>query len=143
MNLTGKDELLIEILRRDARCSISEIARQMGVSRSAVQQRLTKLEDNGTIDGFTVVLSDSYLESQVRALIMIKFPPNMRAQVEHGLAGLPEVTALYSISGTFDMAGVISAGSTAQLDKVIDRIGSLKGIEQTMTSIILATKIMQ
>jgi len=143
MNLTDKDEILIEALRRDGRKPLSVLARQMGVSRAAIQQRLTKLEDGGAIDGYTVVLSDQYLKNRVRALIMIKFPPNMRAQVEYELEGMQELTALYSISGMFDMAGVLSAASMAKLDQIIDAIGTLEGIEQTMSSIILSTKIMR
>jgi len=141
MKLTDKDQTLIDLLRRDGRRPLSVLARQMGVSRAALQQRLTKLEDGGAIDGYTVVLSDQYLADQVRALIMIKFPPNMRAQLEYELEDMPEVTALYSISGVFDMAGVLAAGSMAKLDRVIDLIGNLAGIEQTMSSIILSTKI--
>ncbi len=141
MKLTDKDEILIEALRRDGRKPLSVLARQMGVSRAAIQQRLTKLEDSGAIEGYTVVLSDQYLENRVRALIMLKFPPNMRAQLEYELEDMPEVTALYSISGVFDMAGVLAAASMAKLDQVIDIIGNLDGVEQTMSSIILSTKI--
>ena len=143
MELTVKDEELIEILRRDARCSVSELARRMRVSRAAIQQRLAKLEDNNVIDGYTIVLADDFLKSQIRALIMIKYPPNMRTQIEYELEDIRELTALYSISGVFDMAGVLSAGSMGRLDEVIDKIGSLEGIEQTMSSIILSTKIMR
>ncbi len=143
MKLTDKDETLIELLRRDGRKPLSALARQMGVSRAALQQRLTKLEDGGEIEGYTVVLSDQYLENRVRALIMLKFPPNMRAQLEYELEGLQEVTALYSISGVYDMAGVLAAASMAKLDQVIDTIGNMEGVEQTMSSIILSTKIMR
>ena len=143
MKLTEKDSELINLLRGNARCSISELARQMKVSRAAVQQRFNKLEQNGTIDGFTVVLSDEFLESQVRALIMIKFPPNKRAKIVTALNLIRQVAALYSISGTYDMAGVIAAQSMQELDRIIDQIGCLQGIEQTMSSIILSTKIMR
>lgn len=139
--LNDKDEHLIDLLRQNGRISVSEIARRMNLSRTAAQMRLQKLERNGVIEGYSVVLSAHYLEKQVRALVMIKFPPGMRAGIEKSLGNMPQVTSLYSISGAFDLAGVISAASMGELDATIDQIGCLEGIGETMSSIILSTKI--
>ncbi len=141
MNLSEKDEQLIAILRRNGRISVSEIARRLSVSRTAAQARLNKLERNGVIKGYGVKLSPDYFESQVRALIMIRFPPARRAMIEEQLCAIEQVTSLFSISGTYDLAGMISAPNMAVLDATIDRIGCLEGIGETMTSIILSTKI--
>jgi len=140
-DLTDKDEQLIALLRQDGRLSVSEIARQMNLSRTAAQMRLQKLERNGVIEGYSVVLSSRYLTQRVRALVMIKFPPGRRAGIEDALGQMAQVTSLYSISGAFDLAAVISAASMAELDTTIDRIGCLEGIGETMSSIILSTKI--
>jgi len=72
---------------------------------------------------------------------MIKFPPPLRANVETALADIPQITSLYSISGVFDLAAVVSAGSMSDLDITLDKIGCLDGIDETMSSIILSTKI--
>jgi len=141
MDLTDKDERLIALLRVDGRLSVSEIARRLSVSRTAAQMRLQKLERNGVIEGYTVTLSAQYLQNRVRALVMIKFPPGKRAGIEKSLNDIAEVKALYSISGTFDLAAIISSGSMARLDATIDKIGLLEGIGETMSSIILSTKI--
>ncbi len=141
MDLSEKDEQLIGLLRENGRQSVSEIARRMAASRTAVQMRLQKLERNGVIEGYTVRLSPGYLERQVRAIVMIKFPPGKREMIEAALAKIPQLTSLYSISGTFDMAGVISASSMKRLDTLLDQIGCLDGIDETMSSIVLSTKI--
>lgn len=141
MNLTEKDEILIGLLRKNGRLSVSEIARRMSASRTAAQMRLQKLERNGVIEGYSVKLSSSYLEKQVRALVMIKFPPGKRNVIEAALSEMPHLTSLYSISGAFDMAAVVSAPSMGVLDVLIDEIGCLEGIDETMSSIILSTKI--
>ncbi len=141
MDVTEKDEMLIGLLRENGRFSVSEMARRMAASRTAVQMRLQKLERNGVIEGYSVKMSPAYLEKQVRALVMIKFPPGKRNKIEAALSKMPNLTALYSISGSFDMAGVISAPSMAVLDVLIDQIGCLEGIDETMSSIILSTKI--
>lgn len=141
MNLAPQDENLIRLLRENGRISVSEIARQMSVSRTAAQMRLQKLERNGVIEGYSVKLSSAYLGKQVRALVMLKFPPNKRAGIENVLMANQLLTALYSISGEFDMAGVVSAPTMGELDTIIDKIGCIEGIEKTMSTIILSTKI--
>lgn len=141
MDLTEKDEMLIGLLRENGRLSVSEIARRMSASRTAAQMRLQKLERNGVIEGYSVKLSSAYLEKQVRALVMIKFPPGIRNEIEAELSEMPHLTSLYSISGAFDMAAVVSAPTMGVLDVLIDEIGCLEGIDETMSSIILSTKI--
>lgn len=143
LNLKEKDEQLIALLRQNGRLSVSEIARRMNLSRTAAQVRLQKLERNGVIEGYSVILSSNYQKMRVRvqALVMIKFPPGMRAGIEKSLGDMSQVTSLYSISGAFDLASVISATSMDQLDATIDQIGCLEGIDETMSSIILSTKI--
>ncbi len=141
MDLKEKDELLITLLRQDGRLSVSEIGRRLNVSRTAAQMRLRKLERNGVIEGYSVKLSARYLQNHVRALVMIKFPPGRRAGIEKSLNDMPQVKSLFSISGTYDLAAVILSDSMAKLDATIDRIGLLEGIGETMSSIILSTKI--
>lgn len=141
MNLTEKDHHLINLLRADARLSVSEIARRLSVSRTAAQARLQKLERNGVIAGYTVKLSAKFLQNRVRALVMIRFPPAKRAGIEVALAAIPTVTSLFSISGAYDLAAMVSAPTMASLDSTIDTIGCLPGIDETMSSVILSTKI--
>jgi len=141
VNLTEKDQRLLDLLGANARMPVSEIARRLAVSRTAAQVRLQKLERNGTIAGYTVKLSPEYLQNRVRALVMIRFPPAKRAAIETALSGIATVTSLFSISGTYDLAAMVSAPTMASLDSTIDTIGCLHGIDETMSSVILSTKI--
>ena len=52
-----------------------------------------------------------------------------------------QLTSLYSISGAFDLYAIISAASVGELDTAIDAIGRLDGVDDTMSSVILSTKI--
>lgn len=140
MNTPEKDQHLIALLQENARMPVSEIARHMSVSRTAAQMRLQKLERNGVIDGYTVRVSSEFLKNRVRALVMIKFPPGVRTEIESALSNISQLTALYSISGIYDFSAEISAGSVGELDKVIDTIGQIDGIEDTLSSIVLSTK---
>jgi DNA-binding Lrp family transcriptional regulator len=141
MKLSEKDEQLISLLRENARLSVSGIARRLSVSRTAAQMRLQKLERNGVIEGYTVRLSAEFLEDRVRALVMIKSPPGKRGKIETALSAIPQLIKLYSISGAFDLSAVIAAASVADLDAALDEIGRLDGVDDTMSSVILSTKI--
>lgn len=141
MFINDKDEQLIAVLRDQGRISISDLARTLGVSRTSAQMRIEKLQRNGVITGYGVRLSQEYLKSQVRALVMIKAPPAYRGSIERALTKMSGLTALYSISGIYDLTSVIAAASVEELDRLIDRIGNLEGVSDTMSSIILSTKV--
>jgi len=140
MTISEQDDLLIALLRENARFSVSELARRLNVSRTAAQARLEKLERNGVITGYTVRLSPEIQTSRIRAMVMIKLPPANRLSIEAALKKNPALTALHSISGTFDLVAEISSRSVEDLDKVIDRIGGLDGVSNTQSSVILSTK---
>ncbi len=139
--ISEKDEHLLSILRENSRISVADIARKLNLSRTAAQMRLSKLENNGVIAGYSLRLSDQYLNNRVQAFVLIKSPPIKRIDVERQLALFTELISLYSISGAFDLSALISAGNVMNLDEIIDKIGQIDGVQDTMSSIILSTKI--
>ncbi len=136
-----KDDRLLALLREHGRMPLTEIARRLGVSRGAAQARLQKLERNGTIAGYTVRLAAEFEQACIRAIVMIKAAPANRRAVERRLCQLPELRALHSISGLFDLSALVCARSVAELDRVIDAIGVMDGVEETQSSVILSTKL--
>ncbi len=131
---------MIALLRDNARVPVSEIARKLNVSRTAAQARLEKLERSGVIKGYSARLSASYYKNRIRAIVMVKSPPGKRGKIEADLSKIPQLSSLYSISGIFDLAALISARSVEELDRIIDHIGTLEGVTETQSSIILSTK---
>ena len=140
MTKTNQDQTLISLLRNNARLPISELSRLLGVSRTAAQARLQRLERTGIIKGYTVKLSDDFLKGCIKAMVMIKAPPGKRVSIERALSKIPQLITLYSISGSFDITAVVIAPSVSELDEVIDQIGVLEGVEETQSSVILSTK---
>jgi DNA-binding Lrp family transcriptional regulator len=138
---TDADRALIALLRENARASAAELARRLGVSRTTVQSRLERLEKSGVIDGYSVKLSPDYERNLVRAHILVTALPKLAASVEAVLRRIPEVRTLHSVSGNFDMIIIVEAPSVRDLDALIDRIGALEGVERTLSSIILSTRI--
>ncbi|MCA0400419.1 MAG: Lrp/AsnC family transcriptional regulator [Proteobacteria bacterium] len=138
---TSADIALIELLRENARASTSELARRLGVSRTTVQSRLERLERQGVIAGYTIRLAGEFERNLVRAHILLTVSPKAAHKVEAALRRIAGVRLLHSVSGSFDMIVVVEAGSIGDLDGLIDEIGALEGVERTMSSIILSTRI--
>ncbi len=141
MQVSAKDQELLSLLGENARMPVATLARRLGLSRTTVQARLERLERDGVIAGYGLKLSDAYLSGLVRAHVLITIAPKSLSAVTAELAAIREVTTLHSVNGPFDLIAVIAAASIAELDRLIDRIGDLAGVERTLSSIILSTRI--
>ena len=134
------DAALINLLRENARASMAELARKLGLSRTTVQSRIERLERRGVIAGYGVRLAPDYERSLVRAHILVNVSPKLSAAVAAELRRMTEVRSLHSVSGNFDMIIMAEAPSVRDLDRLIDRIGAFEGVERTQSSIILSTR---
>jgi DNA-binding Lrp family transcriptional regulator len=134
------DEKLILALRENGRASTAQLARLVGRSRTSVQSRIERLEKQGIIVGYAVLLAPEQALGAVRAHVMIKVGPKEARAVTAALRAIPPVRVLHSVSGEVDLIAVAATASVAEMDQVIDRIGALDGVERTISSIILSTK---
>lgn len=139
--LSQGDQDLITLLREDARAPTAELARRLGVSRTTVQSRIERLEARGIICGYGVRLSPDYERGLVRAHVLLTVTPKLADRVVRELKALAQVRTLHSVSGSFDMIVVVESPSIGDLDALIDRIGAMEGVERTLSSIILSTRI--
>lgn len=140
MLLSDRDRALLALLMDDARMPIAEIARRLGVARTTAQSRLDRLEGAGVIAGYGLRLSDAYLRDQVRAFAMITLRPKMLDRVVAALRAIPEVQSAHSVSGEFDLVAEVAAPAIRELDRVLDAIGMLDGVERTHSSVLLSTR---
>ncbi|MEP6966084.1 MAG: Lrp/AsnC family transcriptional regulator [Polaromonas sp.] len=140
MPLDAIDQRLLTELRENARLPVALLARKVGLSRTAVQARIARLERDQVIAGYGVRSGAAHERSQVQAHVMLTVGPKLSGLVEAALRKIPEVRSLLSISGTYDMIAIVQAGSIERLDAVIDGIGLLDGVERTHTSVVLSTR---
>lgn len=141
LKLDAIDQHLLAALRENARSGVAHLARQVGLSRTAVLARLTRLERDGVIAGYTLRTGQAFELSQVQAHVMLKVGPKKSASVEAGVRRIAEVRSLFSVSGEYDMIAVVSAESIERLDRLVDQLGLLEGVERTLTAVVLSTRI--
>ena len=134
------DHKLIALLREDARTPVATLARKLAVARGTVQNRLTRLESDGTIVGYTVRLKPHVEEQRIRALMTVVVEGNRTEAVIKALRGEPAVSALHTTNGRWDIVAELRADSLEEFDRVLARIRLLEGISSTETSLLLSTR---
>jgi DNA-binding Lrp family transcriptional regulator len=134
------DRQLIALMRSNARATVAQLAKTLKVSRGTVQNRLRKLEGEGTIVGYTVRLRPQAEGHPIRALMTVAVEGNRSEAVLKALAGDPAVEALHTTNGRWDIVVELSTDSLEAFDAVLGRIRLLDGIASTETSLLLSTR---
>jgi DNA-binding Lrp family transcriptional regulator len=137
--MDSTDRELLSLLREDARVSVATLAKTLKVARGTVQNRLARMEADGTIVGYTVKLKPQIEEQTIRALMTVAVEGNRTDEVLRALRGDPAVCALHTTNGRWDIVAELRADSLAAVDRVLGRIRLIDGISNTETSLLLST----
>ena len=135
------DRALIRHLRENARAPVSTLAAACGVSRGTVQNRLARLQADGTIQGFTLRLRAEAAVAEVRAVMLVEVVGSRMAAVIRALRGLPEVAAVHTTNGRWDLVVELAAESLVAFDAVLRRIRLIDGIANSETSLMLSASL--
>lgn len=133
------DQQLISLLRGDARLSVAALAHRLKVSRGTVTNRITRLEDEGVIVGYTVRLRPDAQPNEIHAWMSIAVEGNETRAVIASLLGEPGVAELHDTNGRWDLLAGLRAANLSELSTVLERIRLIRGIQSTETSIHLQT----
>lgn len=133
------DRELISLLRADARTPVVTLAKKLRVARATVQNRMAKLEADGTIVGYTLRLRPEADGHRIRALTSIEVSGNHGEEVRRVLRGNPNVVALHTTNGRWDLVAELRTDTLESFDRVLNAIRNVPGITNTETSILLST----
>jgi DNA-binding Lrp family transcriptional regulator len=133
------DQRLIALLRADGRAPVSQLAAALQVSRGTAQNRLDRLIAEGVILGFTVRVRRDIDEHLIRALMTIQLAGKATTAVIARLRGIPELRALHTTNGAWDVIAEIGVDTLPDLDRVLGTIRAIDGIRSSETSILLAS----
>jgi len=133
------DSKLVTLLRHNARRSISDLATDLGSSRATVRSRMEKLEKDGSILGYTVILRADAVELPVRGIMMVEIEGRAADRVVKALGGFPEVSEIHTTNGRWDLIVELGTTTLAEFENVLRRVRLVPGITATETNLVLAT----
>jgi DNA-binding Lrp family transcriptional regulator len=133
------DERLVTLLRHNGRRSISDLAVETETSRATVRSRIEKMENDGTIIGYTVILRADAVEAAIRGIMMIEIEGHVTDRVIRTLGGFPEISEIHTTNGRWDLIVELNAATLSDFDAVLRRIRLVPGITGSETSLLLST----
>jgi Lrp/AsnC family transcriptional regulator, leucine-responsive regulatory protein len=134
--LDSIDQQLLRLLGQDARLSMADLGRTVGLSRTATLARVRRLEEAGVIRGYHAEVSMSPHEEHVARVGIVLNTPDTAAYVRR-LLSVVDITDAEWVAGEFDLLFRVAAASAARLDDVLDRINAWRETVRTTTFVVL------
>ena len=134
MKLDKTDLSIIRMLNDDARCSYTTMAKELGITSTAVQQRVKRLFDEGIIKKSTIVLNYDALGYKLLCYIGIYVTEGKHTySVGEALQNIPEITLANFTTGAFAIISRVRLKDPAHLKKVLKEIQEIEGVQRTET----------
>lgn len=133
------DHRLLAELEADARLTQVALAARVGLSRSAVQERLKRLERDGVILGYTLRLGRRRVPG-VRAYLLVKGSGPSHDRAVRALEAFPEVRVADSVSGDIDLVLQLEGARLEDINRVRDEVARLPGVAGTQTFLVMAPR---
>ena len=132
------DTHILALLARDGRMSYTDIGKATGLSTSAAQQRVRRLEQRGVISGYKAVIDPAALGKLLMAFISVTTSdPLEDTELPKRLSGLPEVTSCYSVAGRASYVVIAQVETPSDLERVLTEIRT-RGHASTETQLVLS-----
>ena len=139
MDLSETDQKILKGLSEDARYSSRQIAKNVGVSVGTVLSRIKKMEDEGLIKGYSVLIDHEKLGYQLTVVTEITVSKGKLVETENEIAKISNVCSVYDVTGLTDAIIVAKFKSREELGHFTKRLLSLPYIERTNTHVVLTT----
>lgn len=139
--LDGFDRAILEVMARDARVSVTELARRVGLSKSPVQARLKRLEASGVIKGYRALLDPIRLGLAHVAFVEVRMVDTREvtlARFNAAIAQVPEIEQAHLIAGNFDYLLKVRTADMGSYRRVLaEQISTLPGVASTSTFVAM------
>jgi len=133
------DRRIVGLLSRNGRMSFTELARQAGLSVSAVHQRVRRLETEGVITGYVALCDPVVIGLPMTAFVSVKpFDPAAPDEVPEKLRNLDAIEACHSVAGDENYILKVRVASPSALEDLLQQIRSIAQVS-TRTTIVLST----
>ncbi len=131
------DEKLISLLRQNARMTLTALARELALSRTAVQARMARLERDKVIVGYQAVIGDRRDDEGLGAVLSVTFSQRPCFPVVEKFRHWPEITNYYSVTGPLDAYVVVRVNTAKDLSQLVDRLSAIAGVASVRSAVVL------
>jgi Lrp/AsnC family transcriptional regulator, leucine-responsive regulatory protein len=133
------DERLVSLLRRNARMTLTALAHELALSRTAVQARMARLERDKVIVGYRAVLGEGRDgdDDGLGAVLSLTFSQRPCLPVVQKFRHWPEITNYYSVTGPSDAFVVVKVDNAQALAELVDRLSALAGVASVRSAVVL------
>ncbi|HET7843205.1 MAG TPA: Lrp/AsnC family transcriptional regulator [Xanthomonadales bacterium] len=135
------DRRLIALLADNARKPLVALAKAVGLSRSAAQERLQRLERSGVIAGYTIRRGRDGA-APVQAWLQLRFKPGKAcADVMDALSGMEAVRTCHSVAGDVDLLVLVECAAIVDVGRVREQVAALPAVASVTTLPVLAVQL--
>lgn len=139
MVLSETDVKILQVLLEDARFSSRQIAKKVGVSVGTVLSRIKKMEEEGLIKGYSVIMNHEKLGYELTVVMEVTVSKGRLIEMENEIAKISNVCSVYDVTGLTDAFIIAKFKSREELGKFTKRLLALPYIERTNTHVVLTT----
>ena len=131
------DEKLVSLLCQNARMTLTALAKAVSLSRSAVQARIARLEQEKVIIGYRAVRAERTDARTLGAILAITFSQRPCTPVVAKFRHWPEIESYYTVTGPIDAYAVVKVDDAGSLSAFVDRMSAIPGVASVMSAVIL------
>ncbi len=139
MMLSETDVKILQALLEDARFSSRQIAKKVGVSVGTVLSRIKKMEADGLIKGYSVIMNHERLGYELTVVMEVTVSKGRLIEMENEIAKISNVCSVYDVTGLTDAFIIAKFKTREELGKFTKRLLALPYIERTNTHVVLTT----
>jgi DNA-binding Lrp family transcriptional regulator len=139
LRMDALDREILSLLAEDGRRTYDDIAGRVKLSAPSVKRRVDRLRENGTLQGFTVVVDHAAMGAETEALIELFYRPGTTLdEVTRTLREHPEVAEAWSITGEADAIARVRTSDNADLERLIIDLQRNGLVERTRSQVVLS-----
>ena len=133
------DRRIVELLREDGRISYTDLGKALGMSTSAVHQRVRRLEERGVVTGYTATVDHRALGRELTAFMSVTpLDPAAPDDIPHRLQDITDIEECHSVAGDESYILKVRVATPTDLEELIGRIRGAAHVA-TRTTVVLST----
>lgn len=137
--LDPRDLKLLSLLEGDARMPVSDLARAVNLSPTAVRQRLARLERDGEIAGYTIRRPAPAMGRGMTVVVSLRLAGSRCKELFADIRHLTEIRKFWSLAGDVDACLILEVPDMARLQEITEMISDHRVVDRIQSHVVIET----